>query len=103
MDPAGASRLSDICPRLSARKKKVLHNFIFPHDAYDGHWSMTIDNVHDSLADSVAFDVSMEGKDPGVYEGQAVRHIESGTGSYTDVIHWLDGKDYVITVQRVAG
>jgi len=74
-----------------------------PRDQFDGSWSLTVSNVRDSLADSVAFDVTLAGKNPGIWEGQVVRHVETGTGSRTGVVHWLDGKDYVITVHRVNG
>ena len=73
------------------------------HDAYDGHWSMTISDFRDSVADSFSFDVSMEGKDPGVWEGQATQHVRTETGSRTNIVHGIDGKDYVIELRRVNG
>lgn len=71
-------------------------------DEYDGHWSMTIRDIHSTVADSIAFTVSMEGKDPGAWDGQATLHVETGTGSRTGAVHWLDGKDYVITLHPLA-
>ncbi|WP_321935414.1 hypothetical protein [Paraburkholderia sp. J8-2] len=74
-----------------------------PSDVYNGSWTMTVSNVRDSMADSVAFDVTMSGKVPGTWEGSTVIHGLTESGSRVGVVHWLDGKDYLITFRRVAG
>lgn len=73
-----------------------------PRDGFDGHWSMKIDHFQYSANGGVAFDVSMEGRDPGVWEGNATNHIMVAAGT-DGVIHGIDGQDYVIKVHLVEG
>jgi hypothetical protein len=68
----------------------------------DGHWSMTISNLQYGANGDSAFDVGMEGKDPGVWEGKSTAHVLIDQGAKFGVVHGIDGKDYRIELRRLA-
>ncbi|MGF6440426.1 hypothetical protein [Paraburkholderia youngii] len=73
------------------------------NDDQIGYLNLTVRNIAPGPDDSVAFDVVIEGKDPGAYDGRVVVHALTPSGSREAVVHWVNGRDYVIAVRPVAG